>query len=299
MISICIFYKDSDCKQRLENALYTINHYNNFQIEKELIVIEQESKSLQGVKCDKYFQSEYFGKMSIANLRNNCIKQASNEIIFMVDADMIVDEENLIHGIEVVRNNKDSFYNNYNRSPKMTDSETKQKFFKTGVLNHHECPYRGDNMWEFFGGTLIGRKDDFMRIGGFNETFVSYGEEDNDFRERAIRMGFRFLKSPNNHFAFHLDHPPSVQRGDWEYNPDLRKDWDRNHRISRNRKDLLHNPNHLKTLKRHFFNPVKKLNSLHYDVTKDNYNEFYDYGICLHEDNNFYFIKDLKEKMGW
>lgn len=62
------------------------------------------------------------------------------------------------------------------------------------------------------GGTLAIRRDAFFRIGGFDEDFVDWGGEDNEFRDRCsvlLRYNFGYLP------FIHLWHPPQdTKHGD-------------------------------------------------------------------------------------
>lgn len=56
------------------------------------------------------------------------------------------------------------------------------------------------------GGSIVVRRDAYDAIGGFDESFVGWGGEDNDFFDRAAFIGgvHRFAYMP----ILHLEHPP-------------------------------------------------------------------------------------------
>ena len=56
------------------------------------------------------------------------------------------------------------------------------------------------------GGSVIARRDAYDAIGGFDESYVGWGGEDNDFMDRAGFAGgvYRFTYLP----MLHLEHPP-------------------------------------------------------------------------------------------
>ncbi|MGH9421611.1 MAG: galactosyltransferase-related protein, partial [Thermoanaerobaculia bacterium] len=56
------------------------------------------------------------------------------------------------------------------------------------------------------GGSVFARRDAYDAIGGFDESFVGWGGEDNDFFDRAGVYGglYRFSYLP----VLHLEHPP-------------------------------------------------------------------------------------------
>jgi hypothetical protein len=49
-------------------------------------------------------------------------------------------------------------------------------------------------------GRLSARRDAFDKLGGYDESFVGYGWDDNDFRERASRSGIQMVFAPRNLF---------------------------------------------------------------------------------------------------
>ena len=56
------------------------------------------------------------------------------------------------------------------------------------------------------GGSIVARRDAYDAIGGFDESYVGWGGEDNDFIDRAGFFGgvYRFGYLP----MLHLQHPP-------------------------------------------------------------------------------------------
>ena len=56
------------------------------------------------------------------------------------------------------------------------------------------------------GGSIVARRDAYDAIGGFDESFVGWGGEDNDFFDRAAFLGgvHRFAYMP----ILHLHHAP-------------------------------------------------------------------------------------------
>lgn len=70
-------------------------------------------------------------------------------------------------------------------------------------------PHRGvaaNVVQNLVGGSIVVRRDAYHAIGGFDESFVGWGGEDNDFFDRAAFHGgvHRFAYMP----ILHLDHPP-------------------------------------------------------------------------------------------
>jgi hypothetical protein len=62
------------------------------------------------------------------------------------------------------------------------------------------------------GASIAARRDSYFRAGGFDEAFVGWGGEDNEFWERAEAVGqvYRFGYLP----LLHLYHAPQKEKGD-------------------------------------------------------------------------------------
>jgi hypothetical protein len=71
------------------------------------------------------------------------------------------------------------------------------------------------------GGSIAVRRDAYLDIGGFDEEFVGWGGEDNDFWDRAETTGraYRFGYLPMTH----LHHPPQKGKVDGDAAPAVRR----------------------------------------------------------------------------
>lgn len=71
------------------------------------------------------------------------------------------------------------------------------------------------------GGSIAARRDAYVAIGGFDEEFVGWGGEDNDFWDRAETTGstFRFGYLP----VMHLHHPPQAGKAAGDAAPAVRR----------------------------------------------------------------------------
>jgi hypothetical protein len=71
------------------------------------------------------------------------------------------------------------------------------------------------------GGSIAARREAFAAIGGFDEEFVGWGGEDNDFWDRAESAGrtFRFGYLP----VMHLHHPPQKGKIDGDTAPAVQR----------------------------------------------------------------------------
>lgn len=79
-----------------------------------------------------------------------------------------------------------------------------RKFWKLPLGVFRSIPSRS---WKLFRGFLMGMdKDLFMRSGGFDESFRSWGLEDSDFAVRAIRSGAVLKDGRYANAVLHLFH---------------------------------------------------------------------------------------------
>jgi glycosyltransferase involved in cell wall biosynthesis len=82
------------------------------------------------------------------------------------------------------------------------------------VFATHEPPtaVRSTIMQNALGGTIAARRDAYLAAGGFDEAFVGWGGEDNEFWERAEHSGrtYRFGYLP----FMHLFHAPQPGKAD-------------------------------------------------------------------------------------
>ena len=82
---------------------------------------------------------------------------------------------------------------------------TGRKFWKLPVGPFRTWPRR---TWRNVKGFMMAAsRRDFLAIGGFDESFDSWGLEDSDFAVRASRFGLKFLDSKYKTSLVHLYHP--------------------------------------------------------------------------------------------
>lgn len=88
----------------------------------------------------------------------------------------------------------------------LSEADTKE-FFRTGIWPAFLQPDRVRQNWE--GGTIAVRRDAFFELGGYDEAFVGWGGEDNEFFNRCSAVGhlqFGFMP------FVHLWHPAQTDK---------------------------------------------------------------------------------------
>ena len=135
-------------------------------------------------------------------------RQARGELLVLHDNDMLIPmdyaSELLRHyseGYEVINLKRFVFY--------ITQAET-SKFFATGTLETSAaCEEIIQNLEA--GGSVAIARDAFIALGGFDESFIGWGGEDNEFWERAqTRRTWPFAYLP----VVHLWHPAQPRKTD-------------------------------------------------------------------------------------
>lgn len=83
------------------------------------------------------------------------------------------------------------------------DQDSTESVFSSNIWPRPFTPERVRQNWE--GGTIAVKRDAFLEIGGYDEAFVGWGGEDNEFFDRCSGVGhLRFGFVP----FVHLWHPP-------------------------------------------------------------------------------------------
>jgi GT2 family glycosyltransferase len=185
-VSYVIPFRGLDRKECVKTVLQNVKaqHYPII----EIIMSEQDSQTL--IQMPEFDTITYvlaqtpagqaFSKSVAFNVG---VSKVTNNRIILHDADMIVyngytlEMARLLDKYEGVHIGKSVLY----LSQAVTDVLN-----KTGKLT----PQADRSVQYFEGGSLGCRKDVYIRIGGFNEIFVGYGQEDLEFYERLKMQSF-------------------------------------------------------------------------------------------------------------
>ena len=132
---------------------------------------------------------------------NVAARRAQSDILVMQDNDVIIPEryaseavDRVMEGWSFVDLKRFLFY---------LDGEATNRVFETGAAPRGVAAMVVQNL---DGGSIVARRDAYEAIGGFDESFIGWGGEDNDFFDRASFLGgvYRFAYLP----LLHLEHPP-------------------------------------------------------------------------------------------
>jgi len=136
---------------------------------------------------------------------NVAARHAQGDILVMQDNDVLIPErysyeaaQRVAEGHSFVDLKRFLFY---------LDEKATMQVFATGAPPRGVAAIVRQNL---DGGSLVVRRDAYDAIGGFDESFIGWGGEDNDFFDRATFLGgvYRYSYLP----LLHLEHPPQPEK---------------------------------------------------------------------------------------
>jgi hypothetical protein len=132
---------------------------------------------------------------------NVAVPNARSEVVILHDNDMLVPER---YAFEALQRVEEGFsFVDLKRFIFYLGEQDTRRVFVTGVPPRAVPATVVQNL---MGGSIVARRDAYDAVGGFDECFVGWGGEDNDFFDRAAYLGgvHRFAYMP----ILHLQHPP-------------------------------------------------------------------------------------------
>jgi hypothetical protein len=136
---------------------------------------------------------------------NVAARHARSGVLVFQDNDVLIPERYASEALQ--RIDEGSSFVDLKRFLFYLDDESTRGVFATGQAPRGVAARIVQNL---DGGSIVARRDAFEAIGGFDESFVGWGGEDNDFVDRAAFAGglYRFGYLP----LLHLEHPPQPGR---------------------------------------------------------------------------------------
>lgn len=163
----------------------------------------------------------------LSRCRNNGAREASSDFLFYVDQDLIF-TKNFIKTIKdnikynhfivgwPIRTTEEQLgkitdydIENFNFDKFITEKQTKlvkKQFCKDSlyrILNNLKLRKRGV---KFRGGVSGFFKNDFIKINGYDENYIGWGNEDDDFGRRLYYSGVKGINPFKSEFPVHLWH---------------------------------------------------------------------------------------------
>ncbi len=137
-------------------------------------------------------------------LLNNMMKDAKTPYIISNDSDCIFHPHQYAAAAHHLRNNTADFVYPFNLPTHNVSRKLQQRFSSALTLHTIEKECLSPNTGIAPGGCLFINKHRFQECGYENENFLSWGPEDQERRERVVKLGYRLRSIQGK--LFHLDH---------------------------------------------------------------------------------------------
>lgn len=221
---ICHLRKDTD--ERLKNVQLVHRYYRNIIPNCNFIFVEDDKESFfEFLKNEK--NTQYIFDYN-TNVYNKCrgynlgLKNSTTDIVCFLDIDCIVSYENIERAVQqVLADNSINIgyngscayfeYSIKNRIDSTTDINLynflDQFVDKTKIYTLYRCADYMIASTRSVGGCLIGKRDTFKHIGGFNPNFIGWGYEDDEIICRARKFNIpMYYVNTDKPLLFHLPH---------------------------------------------------------------------------------------------
>lgn len=185
----------ADSQDRRENLELTIKHLrDNF--DTNIIVMENQTSEYSNVDAG-YIYSNYPTFHRTAML-NRMAKLAKTPIVVNWDADVFAPPIQIIQAVDLIREGTDIVYPYDGRFARVP--RTHYPFSDVGVLKER---FKGMNKYSY-GGAVVANRKSYLKMGGENENFISYGPEDVERYRRFDKLGAKIKRVGG--ILYHLDH---------------------------------------------------------------------------------------------
>jgi hypothetical protein len=167
----------------------------------ECVVVEQDSRATATTMPDvRHVHLEDSGPWRKASALNVGVAHARAPVVICHDADILVPRgyarevlRVLADGFDVAQIGRLLFY---------VDEAITSRILRERTLTGRETPARVKQNWP--GGSIAIRRDTYWDIGGFDDQFVGWGGEDNEFLDRCLGVRFwRYGYLPLVHLWHH------------------------------------------------------------------------------------------------
>jgi predicted glycosyltransferase involved in capsule biosynthesis len=204
-----------DQPDRLRNLRICLNYLRgNFNTKLIVCELDKESKArplLEGMQCKYIFMKTDSAFFHRTMMLNYMAKQADTNIIVNYDCDVLLPIENYIKATELIRSNEAEMVypydgNFYDVNPEFIDGIEKSNSISN--INPNTMCKNLRPEANSVGGAIFWSKKSFFKFGQENENCVSWGYEDNERFERALKLGIKITRCKNG--LIHLHHGASL-----------------------------------------------------------------------------------------
>ncbi len=182
-------------KQSLDRQNYEIIVVNDGSIDSTETVVKN---------CPvKYIRQDNRGP---ASARNKGAKDAKGEIILFTDSDCVADENWIA---EMSKPFEDDAVMGVKGAYKTEQKSVTARFAQIEFEERFEILKRVDSIDMVDTYSAGFRKDNFLKLGGFDISFPVANNEDTELSYRMSKLGLKMVFNPNA-IVFHLNHPDSL-----------------------------------------------------------------------------------------
>ena len=148
----------------------------------------------------------------VCSARNLGARLAKNELLLFIDDDILISGENITRHVKLHGQYENALITGrWEYTEEFLKEMRKTPFSRYKLAYDYKC-MKGYELLEFESGIFLAeslasfclslRKDLFEKTGGFDENFPHAGAEDQEFSQRAKKMGYTLLYDPTN-ICFH------------------------------------------------------------------------------------------------
>lgn len=195
-----------DHKDREDNLnLIVKSLHNDF----KTTVFICENQTERFFKYDELKGFEYlktsFPKFHRTKMLNLMTRRTGTEAVINYDADVLVPPMSIYYSVHLLKE-FDIVYpydGRFARVPRRWFPEV-LRYLDCGVISRMQFEGMRDHDLRSVGGAVVFNKSKYLKGGGENENFISYGAEDVERFERFSRLGFRIHRVKGA--LYHMDH---------------------------------------------------------------------------------------------
>lgn len=185
------------------------------------------------------FKMKYVGQANkgfrLAKCRNNGARISEGDLLICLDQDLLYTDK----AIETFIQNadKDKFVTSYpvrltkEQTDKINEESVKKKEYLKLISIQQEKKIKNQFYKDYFsfvlhklglssrgpklrGGACAINRDDYFELNGYDEKFIGWGNEDDDFRRRLYQKGVAGFNPFYDQFPIHLYHEPFHVNGE-------------------------------------------------------------------------------------
>jgi predicted glycosyltransferase involved in capsule biosynthesis len=221
-----IIHLRADSEERKKNVDIAISYYTAIAPNSKFIIVEDDIvknfEYLGDIKNIQYIHTINSGTYNKCKSYNIGLQHATTDIVCFLDIDCIVSDINLSKSIEIAYKNNCiniayngvAIYLDYTAKSQIGIKADRQiyDYFeslvdRSNLYNEFKTEYYTVGNVKAVGGCLMGKREIFKQINGFNPNFIGWGYEDNEItlRARILNIPLNYINTPKS-FLFHLPH---------------------------------------------------------------------------------------------